>query len=318
MQGEGRAGGEIACRGVLCTSAENIPVPEGLRWLTGLPGGSAWLSQLPELVAGCVRDWQLTVDAPIGPGSVSWVAPAELSDGAAAVLKLSYPDRESEHESDALGFWAGRGAVRLLAHDGARGAMLLERCIPGVALWEVADEDVANRLAADVLRCLWRAPPATAPFGALAAAASQWSQELPGRNARHCRPFARRLLDEAVGLCDELAASQSEVVVCHQDFHGGNVLFSAARGWLAIDPKPLVGERAFDVASLLRDRRDTLLGGPAPGRVVRRRLDLLSSELSLERERVRGWGIVHALAWGLADDEVHRSNIACAELLAAC
>ena len=106
-------------------------------------------------------------------------------------------------------------------------------------------------------------------------------------------------------------------MVCHQDFHGGNVLAAEER-WLAIDPKPLVGERAFDLASLLRDRRDQLLSAPAPRRVVQRRLDLLSSELGVEKGRARGWGIVHALAWGLTDEAVYAPNIACAELLASC
>ncbi len=309
--------GSVARAGALTVDEDAVPVPEGLQWLASLPGGSAWLSKLPQLVVGCVRDWRLTVHAPIQPGSVSWVAHAELPDGTPAILKLSFPDEETRHEPDALSLWAGRGAVRLYEYDRARHAMLLERCLPGAQLWGIPDEDAANRIAADILRRLWRAPPAAAPFGSLAHGARRWSRELPARYRRHGRPFARRLLDEARSLCAELAASQPEAVVCHQDFHGGNVLSAEGR-WLAIDPKPLVGERAFDLASLLRDRRDQLLSAPAPQRVIRRRLDLLSSELGVERERARGWGIVHALAWGLTEEGVYAPNIACAELLAAC
>ena len=268
-------------------------------------------------MAGCVRGWRLRVDAPIQPGSVSWVAHAELPDGTPAVLKLSFPDDETEHEADALSFWAGRGAVRLYEYDRARHGMLLERCQPGAALWDVADEDASSRVAAQVLLRLWKPAPAAAPFRLLADAARRWARELPGRYERQGRPFARRLLEEAVSLCEELAGSQVELVVCHQDFHGGNVL-SAERGWLAIDPKPLLAERAFDLASLLRDRRDWLLSDPTPQRVVRRRLDLLSSELDVDRERARGWGIVHALSWGLTEEDVYSPNIACAELLSAC
>lgn len=295
-----------------------LPVPEGLQWLRELPAGSSWLSELPHLVAGCARDWRLTVHAPIEPGSVSWVAHAELPGGSSAVLKVSFPDQETEHEAEALELWAGRGAVRLRAYERARHALLLERCEPGTPLWAVAEEDAANRIAAGVLTRLWRPAPAGAPFRSLADDARRWAHELPARYIRHGRPFARRLLDEAASLCLELADSQAELVVCHQDFHGGNVLSAGEDKWLAIDPKPLIGERAFDLASLLRDRRDTLLSLPDPRRVVQRRLDLLSSELPLERERARGWGIVHALAWGLTEEDVYRANIACAELLAAC
>ena len=308
---------DVARDGALLVIEEALPIPRGLEWLHGLPGGSAWLSKLRGLVAGCARDWRLTVHAPIEPGSVSWVAPAELSDGTPAILKLSFPDEETRHEPDALSLWAGRGAVRLYEYDRARHAMLLERCVPGVLLWSIPDEDAAHRIAADILRRLWRAPPAAAPFASLADAARRWSRELPARYKHHGRPFSRRLLDEARSLCVELAGSQSDAVVCHQDFHGGNVLAAEER-WLAIDPKPLVGERAFDLASLLRDRRDQLLSAPAPRRVVQRRLDLLSSELGVEIGRARGWGIVHALAWGLTDEAVYAPNIACAELLASC
>jgi streptomycin 6-kinase len=82
-----------------------------------------------------------------------------------------------------------------------------------------------------------------------------------------------------------------------------------------IDPKPLVGERAFDTASLLRDRREAILEDPHPGRRMRRRLDRLSSDLALDRERMRGWAIAHALAWGVGQSGVHDAHIECARLL---
>ena len=115
--------------------------------------------------------------------------------------------------------------------------------------------------------------------------------------------------------CLELAPSQRGLVVCHQDLHGGNVLAATREPWLAIDPKPLVGEREFDTASLLRDRRGELLADPHPERRLRARLDQLSSELDLDRERIRGWGIVHALAWGLDDDGYEAAHLECARLL---
>ncbi len=317
MRGDRRAGSDVARDGVLSVRRDALPIPEGLEWLRDLPGGDVWLSELPALVEGCARDWRLTVHAPIEHAGVSWVAHAELRDGTRAVLKIGFPDEESAHEASALGLWAGRGAVRLYGYDSARRALLLERCEPGAPLWEVAEDDAANRIAASVLRRLWTAAPPDAPFRSLTDVAERWLRELPVRYERHGAPFERGLLDHALHACAELAGSQAELVVCHQDFHGGNVL-SAGEGWLAIDPKPLVAERAFDVASLLRDRRDRLLGSAQAADVVRRRLELLSSELALDRERARGWGIVHALAWGLTDEAVYTPNIACAELLAQC
>ena len=292
-----------------------IAVPSGLDWWKTMPGGGAWLEALPGLVAGCVQEWGLKLGEPFLPGSVAWVAPAVLPDGTRAVLKVNFPDAESEHEAAALAFWDGAGAVRLVAHDAGRRALLLERCEPGGQLWGVDDEDTASSISAAVFRELWRPAPPDAPFRALAEEALRWAQELPPRWARHGEPCPRRLLDEAVGLCAELGASQPELVVCHQDAHGGNVLRSGDR-WLAIDPKPLVGERAFDLASALRDRRGSLLRSPDPARIVARRVDRFVAELGVERGRARGWGIVHALSWGLTREAVHPDLIACATLLA--
>ena len=131
---------------------------------------------------------------------------------------------------------------------------------------------------------LWRPPPAAHPFRPLAREAERWAQELE-RGASAISALAAELLRE-------LAPTQGEQVVVHQDLHQGNILASR-RGWLAIDPKPLAGEREFDVASLVRDRRfafDPLL--------VRHRLDFYASQLGLDRDRARGWAIGHAVAWG--------------------
>ena len=102
----------------------------------------------------------------------------------------------------------------------------------------------------------------------------------------------------------ELAHSQGEQVVLHQDLHGGNVLRAERSPWLAIDPKPLVGEREFDLASLIRDTRERI-----DERLVRRRLDLLSELLGLDRERMRCWALVHALAWGVEGDQADAEMI---------
>ena len=112
----------------------------------------------------------------------------------------------------------------------------------------------------------------------------RWSWSGTGKPS--ARPFEREIVDEGVAACLELGADQGEQVVLHQDFHGGNVLRAERESWLAIDPKPLVGEREFDAASLVRDRR-WLLGGTGDAGRIRRRLDLLTAELDLDRERMR-------------------------------
>ncbi len=289
-----------------------IEVPASLSWWHDMPGGPEWLDRLPRLAAECAEQWGVTLGAPFYGGNVSFVLPA----GDDAVLKINFPDAESEHEADALQLWDGRAAIRLLAHDRDRRALLLERCVPGTTLWELNDEREANRIATGLLLRIWRPPPADHPFRLLENEARRWADELPRQWEQLGRPFDRGLVDEAAAAARDLAATQPRPVVVHQDFHGGNVLRSTREPWLVIDPKPLVGEPAFDAASLLRDRRDELAEDPAPERRIRARLDQLAAELGLDRDRLRGWGIVHALAWGMSDGKLEPDMVDCAGWLA--
>jgi streptomycin 6-kinase len=242
------------------------------------------------------------------------VIPAERADGTPAVLKISFPEPESEHEGSALAHWDGRGAVRLLAHDPERRALLIERCSPGDQLWAVEDDDEVTVAAATVMHRLWRPPPIDHPFRLLANEAARWAVDLPSQWSGLGRPFEQRLVDEAVAACLELSGSQDVSVVLHQDLHAGNILRAAREPWLAIDPKPLVGERPFDAAALLRDRLSGL-AEPIARALVRRRLDILIERLGLDRERTRRWGIAHALAWGVSGSKVCPDMIVAARSL---
>ena len=153
-------------------------------------------------------------------------------------------------------------------------------------------------------------------FRSLREEAAWWATKFPDDWEALGAPFERRLIDEAVAACLELGHDQRDEVVLHQDFHGGNLLRAEREPWLVIDPKPLVGERAFDAGSLARDRR-WLLGQPGDGARLRRRLDILSSELGLDRERIRRWGIAHALIWGFSDSKVEEDMVESARLLVA-
>jgi streptomycin 6-kinase len=293
-----------------------VRIPPGLAWWSDVPGGADWLASLPSIIESCAERWSLRLDRPYEDGNVAFVVAVELEDGAPAVLKVGFPDIESEHEPDALRHWDGRGAALLLEYEQSMRALLVERCVPGTQLWLVEDEDEATRIAASVLRRIWRPAPAAHRFRMLAGEAARWAVELPAEWDALGRPFERRVLDEAIAACVELGSHQGDHVVLHQDFHGGNVLRAEREPWLAIDPKPLVGEREFDAASLLRDRR-WLLGGSGDAARIRRRLDLLSSDLDLDRERMRRWGIAHALAWGFSGRKVEADLIECARLLVA-
>lgn len=290
-----------------------IEVPERLGWWRDRTGGAAWLESLPQLAEECAERWSLRLGEPFGQGHVSLTAPATLSDGGQAVLKLNFPEEESAYEADALTHWRGEGAVRLLEVDPERNALLIERAGPGTSLWEVEDDEEATVIAASVMARLWlRPPPDSHPFRRLTDEAERWTAQLRSDWGALGRPFEQRLVDAAAAAARELAGSQAKLAVCHQDLQGSNVLKAQREPWLAIDPKPIVAEPAFDVASLLRDRRWSI-----DGAIIQRRLDLLAAELDLDRDRMQGWGLVHALHWGVGPDKIEPDLVECARLLAA-
>lgn len=223
---------------------------------------------------------------------------AKLPDGTDAVLKIQFPDRESEHEAAALRAWGGRGAIRLLAHDPGRHALLLERCVPGTPLADL-DEDAVLDVFVALLPRLFE--PVGAPFRPLAEEAGWWAKDLEPKWEAAGRPFERRLLDAALDALHILPTSQGESVLLHQDLHPGNVLRAEREPWLVIDPKPLAGEREFALAPIVRAFE---LGHDR--RLVLARLGRLSDELGLDRERARLWALAQTVAWSFGSDYFDR------------
>jgi streptomycin 6-kinase len=241
-----------------------------------------WLVTLPRLVAECAERWGLALEEPVET-PYSLVVPA-----GDVVLKLHSPsDFEAAGEADALERWDGRGAVRLLGRDDERHALLLERCRPGTRLWDANVDETS--VIAELLPRLQIVVGDTRPFRLLADEADRWAEEVPRRYAAAGEPFERALLELAIDVYGTVDRSAMRLV--NQDLHGANVLRAEREPWLVIDPKPLTGERELEASGLLRNADH-----------VSRWLDALD-DLGFDRERARGWGVAHNLAW--AWDERH-------------
>lgn len=282
-------------------------VRTALRWC-GEEAARPWLAGLPEAAAEFLARWELEPERLVLPGgALSLTFLVRRADGTPATLKLGFVDRYTAHEADALSIWGGRGAVRLLEAEPERGALLLERLQPDVSLRSLP-EDRAMLEAVEVLRRLWVPAPEGSPIDLVADRAGHWTESMPRRFAELGEPCPKALLDEAVSLCAELAGSQEQTVVLHTDCHHGNVLAGERAKWLAIDPRPMLGEPAFDLGPLVRDRLMTVVAETRPQAVVRRRVTWLANSLDLDVERVRGWALVQALALGLWCLSVHDST----------
>jgi streptomycin 6-kinase len=253
-----------------------------------MPDRAAWLARLPEALGGLERRWSLTLGAPIDCDEVScaWVAPVLLANGTSAVLKLGMPHMEGEHEIQGLRFWDGDPTVRLLEASDDLGAMLLERCEPGTAL-RALPEPEQDLVIAPLLRRLWRPPAAPHPFRPLSAMMDFWSRETRARS-QHWPDTG--LVREGLRLFKELPRAAPADVLLATDLHAGNVLRARRERWLVIDPKPFVGDPAYDATQHLLNCPGRMHSDP--GGTIRRFSDLLG----VNDERVRLWTFARAAA----------------------
>ncbi|MCQ9133372.1 aminoglycoside phosphotransferase family protein [Streptomyces hilarionis] len=262
------------------------------------PDGDGWLEELPETVRRAVALRELTVDRVQVPGGrSSLVMLVRRADGTPAVLKLAPPRFRPEAERAALAHWDGLGAVQTLDGPGTAGALLLERLHPDVSVRSLP-EAKALLEAAGTLRRLWVEPPAGQVFETVA--------ERTGRQAEAMRSSAAvsgaavaALVDEALAAREALVGTAPEVRLLHGTFRQSKVLAAERSPWLAVGPDPVVGECAFDLARLVRDRVEDLIASPSGPATTRRRVRKLAESLELDGERVRGWTLFRAVESGV-------------------
>ena len=247
----------------------------------------AWLKQLPAAIDECQKRWELSLGQPWSDhATCSWVAPAVRRDGTRAVLKLGMPHMQAEHEIDGLRFWDGGPTVRLLEADSGLHAMVLERCEPGTSLRELPDEE-ADVVIADLLRRMWQKPPTGYPFRPLSMMLASWSGETLAARERWTDPD---LVQAGLRTFEQLSRASSDDVLLATDLHAGNVLRARRAPWLVIDPKPFVGDRAYDATQHLFNCQARMAA--APFATIGRFADLLA----VDRERVRSWMFARSAA----------------------
>ncbi|WP_037861913.1 aminoglycoside phosphotransferase family protein [Streptomyces sp. NRRL S-340] len=270
------------------------------------PDGDDWLEQLPRLAGQAVEQRGLTVERVQVPGGrSSLVVLVRTAQGTPAVLKLAPPRARPAGERAALAHWAGRGAVQLLEPSGTdeEGVLLLERLHPDVSVRSLP-EARALLEAAGTLRRLWVEPPQGHPFETVA--------ERTGRQAEAMRASAEGdaevapLVRAALAAREQLLAGPPEQRLLHGTFRQSKVLAGDRMPWLAVGPDPVVGEAAFDLARLVRDRVEDLIASPSGPATTRRRIKRLAESLEVDRERLGGWTLFRAVESGVRARRVGR------------
>jgi streptomycin 6-kinase len=249
------------------------------------PERDAWLAALSGVVADFAGRWALRLGPPYQPGGrCAWVAPARDRTGRDLVLKVAWTHEEARHEADGLRAWAGNGAV--LVHDSglaeATMVLLLERCHPGTTLSQALPEPEQDEIVAGLLRRLWRASTGGYRFRPLQAMCDAWADEFDQRLAAGSRVLDPGLARAGVDLWRILPATADRQALLCTDLHAGNVLAAQREPWLMIDPKPYLGDPAYDTVQhmLNCDRLTT-----DPARLAHRMAGLLD----LDPHRLRAW-----------------------------
>lgn len=288
-----------------------VELPAGLLTLGGRDASwTTWLAELPRLAQGLLDDWSLTSDGAAMHGECALALPVRTAEGRTAVLKVTWPHWEAEHEHLALRHWHGAGAVELLRADPRRLALLLERLHP-VDLTGIPVDDACTVIGGLYPR-LHR--PAVPQLRRLSDVVGSWTERLA---ALDDVPAPRRLIDRAVGLGRDLAADPAtDGRLVHADLHFGNVLAADREPWLAIDPKPLSGDPHAEVAPLMWNRWDEAVDTGDVRGALRRRVDVVCEVAGLDDRRVREWTVVRAMAtvlWSVEDARAQHRGLTAAD-----
>jgi streptomycin 6-kinase len=275
----------------MVSMAEGFVIPGDLARAAAGEGREDWLDRLPALVGRIAADWRIEVGEPFLPGgATAWVAPARDDAGTDFALKVGWRHPEAAHEADGLRTWDGAGAIRLCRATELAEAtvLLLERCQPGTQLRASPAEEHDLVIAGLLLR-LWVKPPPGHGFRPLSDMCDYWASRYEERSpaARSC--LEAPLAEVGIRLLRELPRSGGDDLLLHTDLHAGNVLAAEREPWLAIDPKPYVGDPAYDVTQHIFN--GVFLEGADAGALAARMAGLLDLDLS----RILRWLFARAV-----------------------
>jgi streptomycin 6-kinase len=265
--------------------------------------GQLWLQNLDALIRHCKERWSLRVLEPF-PLSYNFVAPVVFTNGAGAVLKLCVPGPEAQREIAALRAFAGGGICKLIEADTERGVLLLEQLTPGYSLKSVLGDEVAIPIATGVIKKMQErsagANFADSVFPSIAHHNSL--DKLQQHLQTESDVLPESLMRRVETLLPQLCSTIKKPRLLHGDLHHENILWAQEHGWMAIDPKGLIGELEYEVIPFLMNNFPQQNSVAA----TQFRVDTFARELDLQPERILSWALCYAVlsAWWSIDDGV--------------
>lgn len=274
--------------------------------------GKGWLANVESTIQSCEKEWMLQIEGPVSNLSYNYVLHAKDEHGAPVMLKLGVPSFDFTNEIRTLNVYGGKGCARLLKADEERGAMLLEKLVPGKMLSEEKDEKLAVHQFLEVWKAIRRPVPAECSSPTIL----DWASGLGRYNKKHQNgdgPIDMRYIELAQAYFAELTETTGGLELLHGDLHHENILFDDEKGWLAIDPKGVIGDKYFDLISFMTNH---LLNKENPKELLELRVKWISEGLSLDRKRLLKAAIAMSIlsaCWGLEDQAEWEESYTCAK-----
>ena len=260
--------------------------------------GRRWAADLPHRLEAAEERWGIQIGPAFQPGGVaSFAAPAVSRDGEQLVYKITVPHVEAVGEAEALALYDGEGAVRVVASEAPTMELLLERAVPGSDLWSVPSDSERLNIASTLMRRLWRRADDDR-IARVEDVARLWADITERRLVTADLPWVGDPIERGVELLRSLPDEPHDEVLVHGDFHPGNILAAEREAWLAIDPKPMIGDPAFEPVQLLTQRRGRIAEPPDVAG-VERRLERIAGLVGLEADLVGRWAIARTSEWSM-------------------
>lgn len=266
--------------------------------------GREWLPGLPAIAAQCRNQWALPEGVPCQTMSMNYIEFTTTSAGVPVALKIGVPHGDLFTEMEALKLYNGSGIARLIEADRELGALLIQRFLPGTMLYELGDNREETKIAASVMRRL----PVPVPEIHSLPQFSDWTEDafrLARTELDLEERMPRDLIARAEAALEEIERVSSDRVVLHGDLHHENILFDAQAGWMAIDPKGVIGPRCLEVGRFLQNQLPTEMTIEEREERVRERIAIFSEELGYAPRLLAASGLVDCVlshCWSLEDE----------------
>lgn len=265
--------------------------------------GKKWLTELAEILKKCEILWDIKIEPSSFELSYNYVTKALKNDGSLVVVKVGFPnEKELFTEMEALEYFNGRHIVELIEKEIEFGAMVQQMVTPGTTLKEIQklDDEEATKIAAPIIRDL----PIPVPKNHSLPSIADWALVLQRvYKAKSLKPITIEMLDRALCFYDQLENTKTQEMLLHGDLHHENILYDDKRGWLAIDPKGLIGDPAFNGARFIQNFWQTT----PTASLVMNRVNLISSICELDKQRIAKWAYIDYIisnAWALEENRI--------------